>query len=146
MDLMNKIRHNRHEEALDILLTQDPDVDLEDDGMTPVLMATLKGWGDVVDVLVERGCNLGIKSGLGETPLMRAVKHAGISPRTIEKMILNGGLDTINAVTSEKCWFIGFSALHFASHQEFTPRQAVIALLVTYGADPYVMSEVNWAS
>lgn len=137
--ILEAIRNNRREDALELASSWGVgDVNDNDDGSTPLLLASLKGWGDVVGALCERGANCNVKSELGETPLIRSVKNGKISPEIIEKILRSGGAKTVNNQTTEQNYFPLWTALHFACDGSLNPHTHTIAVLLAAGADPSV--------
>jgi len=131
--LLELLRHGRHEEAL--ARTSNPDeVNQVDDGSTPLLVATTRGWEDVVVALVKNGANVNVMSELGETPLMRAIKCGKISVDTVRLMLEHGARETINTAAKENAFFAKWTALHFACDRDMNQNPVVVALLVACGA------------
>jgi len=148
--ILTALRAGNRQEVLDLLAsgaarsaaatataaTAGVDVNEEVEGSTPALMATFRGWEDVVRALVDRGADLNVKSRLGETPLMRAVKSGRFSPESVAHMLGHGADKTINAATEPGAYFPGWTALHFASDASLNPRAEIVQLLLKSGADP----------
>lgn len=133
--VLELLRHGRHQEALARIASNKEEVNAVDDGSTPLLVATTRGWGDVVEALIKNGANVNVVSELGETPLMRAIKAGKIAPGIIKLMLDNGASETLNHAAKDNAFFAGWTALHFACDTEMNHSPVVIALLVAYGAD-----------
>jgi hypothetical protein len=132
--LLDLLRHGHREEALGRAHMKD-EINQIDDGSTPLLVATTRGWEDVVEVLVRNGANVNVISDLGETPLMRAIKCGKISPHVIKLILDHGGNETLNVSAKDNAFFSKWTALHFACDTEMNHSPVVIALLVSYGAN-----------
>ena len=133
--LLDLLRHGRRSEALDRIQTNKDEINQVDDGSTPLLVATTRGWNDVVETLVRNGANVNAASELGETPLMRAIKSGKIAPGVIKLILDTGGAETLNHAAKEDAFFSKWTALHFACDVSINQNPAVIALLVAYGAN-----------
>lgn len=51
---------------------------INDDGKTPIHLATEKGHFDVVNLLIDAGASLDIQDNLGNTPLHIASAHGNV--------------------------------------------------------------------
>jgi len=131
--LLDLLRQGRREEALE-KARQAEDVNQYDDGSTPLLIATTRGWGDVVEALVRNGANVNSISDLGETPLMRAIKSGKIDPYVIKLILEHGGKETLNHAAKEEAFFSKWTALHFACDSSMNTHAVIIAILISYGA------------
>lgn len=134
--LLDLLRHGRRDEALLRIASHTDEINLSDDGSTPLLVACTRGWGDVVEELVRCGVNVNVMSELGETPLMRAIKSGKIAPATIQTLLDAGAKDTLNSAAKENAFFAKWTALHFACNDEMNRFPVLVALLISYGADP----------
>jgi hypothetical protein len=132
--LLELLRHGHRIEALDRIKSHKDEVNMVDDGSTPLLVATTRGWGDVVEVLIENGANVNAISDLGETPLMRALKSGKINPHVIKLLLDHGAVETLNVAAKENAFFSKWTALHFACDADMNHTPSVVALLVSYGA------------
>lgn len=73
-------------------LTQRPqDIDIPDNaGNTPLQIASLEGLADVVQLLLDAGCDINCKNIDMETPLIDAVENGHLE---VVQLLLNAGLD-----------------------------------------------------
>eukprot|EP00756_Hemistasia_phaeocysticola_P054077 Hpha_TRINITY_DN3001_c0_g2::TRINITY_DN3001_c0_g2_i1::g.138619::m.138619 len=112
---------------MEALLEDGADVDEEklEDGTTPLHQAVTTCKGEAVQLLVEKGANIGAIARSGATPLHMA---AAIGCVPAARILLESGADA-----DYKHAFAGTTALHFASEMG---RVGVISELCKRGADP----------
>ena len=134
--VLHEARMGHHDEVLELLRGgKEVDVNEEHDGSTPALVAAYRGWEDVMLLLVERGVDFNVKTQLGETPLMRALRSGKFSVDTIDKMLAAGARKSLNVATEPTAFFPGWTALHFAADANLNPNPGVIAVLIKHGAN-----------
>lgn len=93
-------------------------------GMTPLYHASRKGWGNIMELLLDRGAEIDAKS-YGETALLKASKK-GVNDVNLVQILLDYGADT-NIQDSK-----GNTALYYAA---LNRNMKMIDLLLDYGAD-----------
>jgi ankyrin repeat protein len=128
--------------VLELLQESQCDVNESHEGSTPALIATYRGWEEVVRGLIRHGANFDVRTEMGETPLMRAIRSGKFSPEVIELMLDQGKAQhVINEQTSDKAFFSGWTALHFASDSTLNPHPEIITILLKHGADTSIKAK-----
>lgn len=100
------------------------DVNARVGGVTPLYHASRKGWGNIMELLLERGANIDAKSH-GETALLKVSKK-GINDAHLAQILLDYGAD-VNIQDSK-----GNTALYYAA---INKNLKMIDLLLDNGAD-----------
>ena len=103
----------------------------EDDGSTALADACIKGYKEIVRLLLDHGANVNIAHNSGSTPLHYA---ASLDDITIAKWLLehNANPDVICKNIDPPIYSENVTPLHNAASQR---NLAMIKLLVSYGAD-----------
>lgn len=93
-------------------------------GMTPLYHASRRGWGNIMELLLERGADIDAKSH-GETPLLKVSKR-GVNDVNLVQILLDYGAD-VNVQDPK-----GNTALYYAA---INRNMRMIDLLLENGAD-----------
>ena len=119
--------HGNIKRMRNLIVKQGVDVDLVKlgDGVTPLIIASILGNEDAVDLLLELDANVNHMSKNGITPLI-AASTMGHSNIVKKLLVAEAEPDKVHPYGKT-------SSLHFASEMGHTD---VIALLCKYGADP----------
>lgn len=107
----------------------DADLRLDEDGTSPLYMASLAGHEAVLDVLIEAGANVDIATSGGETPIIAASKYGFTR---IAAKLIEAGAD-VNAADQH-----GRTAIVWASWGE---NAALERLLMASGSDGSSISD-----
>jgi len=108
-----------------LLIKKGADVNVRGrDKNTPLIIASEKGFYDIVKLLIDKGAEINVKNNSKDTPLYSAAEHGDNS---IVKLLLNKGADI-----NEKSVF-GETPLVGASKMG---REETVKLLLDNGADP----------
>eukprot|EP01104_Vermistella_antarctica_P010586 TRINITY_DN2836_c0_g1_i2.p1 TRINITY_DN2836_c0_g1~~TRINITY_DN2836_c0_g1_i2.p1 ORF type:complete len:703 (+),score=111.69 TRINITY_DN2836_c0_g1_i2:384-2492(+) len=82
--------------------------------------------GSVLELLVERGCNIDVRESCGETPLHQACFRG--APETVAFLVNRGaGVDNLNS--------LGETPLHLAAR---AGRSDLVKTLLRFGCDPFI--------
>jgi ankyrin repeat protein len=101
---------------LNFMLSKGANPNVRDNqGNTPLLLASQIGWTDGVSLLLERGATVDLANNGGETPLIRAVQNRDM---TTVRMLLTGGANPARHDTGA-----GMSARDYAVRD---PRASLI--------------------
>ena len=86
---------NGHVEIVKLLLDHGAEVDVKDNdnGMTPLIYASLRGDESVVKLLLENGANINIKDNTGNTALMRTASSSAFRHIYVAELLLKNGAD-----------------------------------------------------
>lgn len=99
-------------------------------GMTPLYNACRSGWGDIVELMINRGADVNAKS-YGETPLLK-VAGKKVNDVTLAKILLGNGAK-VNVQDSQ-----GNTPLY---HAIMNKNGKMITLLLDNGADMYIKNK-----
>ncbi len=101
---------------LNFLLSKGAKPDVRDNqGDTPLMIASQLGWADGISLLVQRRANVDLANTAGETPLIRAVQNRDVN--TVRLLLMAG------ANASKRDLGSGLSARDYAARD---PRAALI--------------------
>lgn len=99
-------------------------------GMTPLYNACRSGWGDIVELMINRGADVDAKS-YGETPLLK-VAGRKVNDVALAKILLANGAD-VNVQDTQ-----GNTPLY---HAIMNKNGKMIKLLLDNGADMYIRNK-----
>ena len=98
-------------------------------GMTPIMLAVLQAYTDMVKVLLENGANPSIANHEGFTPI-HAASFRG-SPKIVEMLLAHG-------VEFDKAHTDGYIPFHRACFGAEPGHTKVVQAFLEHGVDPYI--------
>ncbi|KAI0202675.1 ankyrin repeat-containing domain protein [Astrocystis sublimbata] len=112
-----------------LLLDHDVGCDVQDEnGLTPLMHATIEGYDEVAELLLAHGATIGLTDQKGRSVMHWAViRRRDQTMRTLISYIKGDRLAIINGITRE-----GLTPLHIAVNTDF---EAAVKLLLEFGAD-----------